>query len=232
MEKKDSGFSIKSWAEDDQPRAKLAQKGTMALSNSELLAILIGSGTKEISAVELCKRILSSVEGDLAALGKLTIQDLQKFKGIGQAKAITILAALELGRRRKFSAGKDKPHIVDSKSAYEVIAPFLLDKVTEEFWILYLDRSHRLIESCRISSGGVSGTVVDSKVVFSKALQLLASSIVLCHNHPSGQLKPSKYDLQITRKIKESGQMLDISVIDHLIVGHGNYLSMADEGLI
>ena len=232
MEKKNAGFSIKSWAQDDQPRSKLMQKGNGSLSNSELLAILIGSGSREVSAVDLCKKILASVDEDLAALGRLTVQDLQRFKGIGQAKAITILAALELGRRRQFASGKERLQITDSRSVYEVIAPVLLDKVTEEFWVLYLNRSNRLIDCVCHSTGGISGTVVDIKLIFNKALQLLASSIVLCHNHPSGSLKPSRHDLQITRKIKDSGEMLDLKVVDHLIVGHGTYLSMADEGLI
>lgn len=232
MNAKESRFSIKSWAEDDQPRAKLARKGSAALSDSELLAILIGTGSAQLSAVDLGKEILASVSGDLAELSKLSLPRLMKFKGIGEAKAITIAAALELGRRRQLTDIKDKPQISDSKSAYYLVAPLLVDKTHEEFWILYLNRSNRVIDRHCLSSGGVSGTLVDPRLVFNRAVQLLASAMVLCHNHPSGQLKPSKEDIQITRKLIEGGKVLDVKVLDHLIIGQDRYFSMSDEGLI
>ncbi|MCL4111749.1 UNVERIFIED_CONTAM: hypothetical protein GTU68_008351 [Idotea baltica] len=231
-DKEKVSFTIKTWADDDQPRYKLRHKGSAALSDSELLALLIGSGSSALSAVDLCKEILHSVDGDLNALARLTLSDLMTFKGIGDAKAITISAALELGRRRQLSKVIDRPQITNSRAAYEAIAPMLYDKTHEEFWILYLSRSNRLIERVCMSVGGVSGTVVDPKLIFSKGLQILASTMILCHNHPSGQLKPSSADLRITQKLKDGGVVLDIKVVDHLIIGHRKYLSMADEGLL
>lgn len=227
-----STLSIKSWAEDDQPRYKLLHKGRQSLSDSELLAILIGTGTTDLSAVDLCKMIVTSVESDLERLSRLSLGDLMKFKGIGEAKAITIAAALELGRRRQLTDTRQKPQIRDSMSAYEAIAPLLIDKNHEEFWVLYLNRSNQIIGRICVSMGGVAGTYVDPKVVFTKAVELLASSMILCHNHPSGQLKPSQEDIRLTRKLQEAGKVLDIMVADHLIIAGQKYWSFADEGLM
>ncbi len=227
-----STLSIKSWAEDDQPRYKLLHKGRQSLSDSELLAILIGTGTTDLSAVDLCKMIVASVESDLERLSRLSLGDLMKFKGIGEAKAITIAAALELGRRRQLTDTRQKPQIRDSMSAYEAIAPLLIDKNHEEFWVLYLNRSNQIIGRICVSMGGVAGTYVDPKVVFTKAVELLASSMILCHNHPSGQLKPSQEDIRLTRKLQEAGKVLDIMVADHLIIASQKYWSFADEGLM
>ena len=225
-------FSIKSWAEEDRPREKLLQKGKKSLSDAELIAILIGSGSREESAVALSKRILNSVENNLNDLGKCTVSELMKFKGIGEAKAITIAAALELGRRRQLSDIKERPQIKSSKDAYDVIAPILLDLPHEEFWILLLNRANRVMHRVCISKGGVAGTVVDSKIIFLRAIEHLASSIILCHNHPSGNLRPSQADLDITRKLKSAGQTLDIAVLDHLIISENGYYSFADKGVL
>ncbi len=225
-------MSIKSWSEGDQPRYKLKHKGAENLSDSELLAILIGTGSRSETALDLCKRLLKSVDGDLDKLAVISLKELMTLKGIGEAKAITISAAMELGRRRQMQTSRDKTKITDSRSAYEVLAPLLADKLHEEFWVLHLNRSNVLIQTVRISSGGVTATVVDPKIIFKGAIQQLASGLVLCHNHPSGQLEASHQDLTLTRKIKEIGQLLEISVLDHLIIGQHGYLSMADEGLM
>jgi DNA repair protein RadC len=231
-DKEKDSVSIKSWASEDQPRYKLLHKGAGSLSDSELLAILIRSGSTKESALELAKRILKSYAYDFSALGKLEANDLMKFSGIGEAKAITIMASLELGRRRQLTDIKAKPKITDSQSAYEAIAPLLMDKHREEFWLLLLNRSNLLLHRTCISQGGVSGTVVDAKLVFKSALDYLASGIILCHNHPSGQLNPSQADISLTRKLEAAGNVMDIKVLDHLIIGQQNYLSFADENLM
>ena len=225
-------MSIKAWAEDDRPREKLLQKGRSALSDAELIAILIGSGNRQQSAVELSKNILASAQHDLNELGRLGIKELTRFKGIGEAKAVSIAAALELGRRRKEAARTKRQKITSSQNAYEVFYPNLADLPHEEFWIMLLNRANKVLKLENISSGGVSGTVADSKLIFKSALDHLASSVILCHNHPSGNLKPSQADLQLTRKLVEAGKTLDIAVLDHLIIGDDSYLSFADEGLI
>ena len=225
-------LSIKSWAEDDRPREKLALKGRSALSDAELIAILIGSGSRNESAVELSKRILHSIDNNLNELGRISISELMKFKGIGEAKAITIVAALELGRRRKENEPKTKPKIVTSKDAFEVIFPFLEDLPHEEFWIILLNQNNKLIDTVCISRGGVTGTVADAKLIFKVAVEKLASSIILSHNHPSGNIKPSKSDIDLTKKLKEGAALLDISVLDHLIVGDTTFYSFADSGLL
>ncbi|MFM1875481.1 MAG: hypothetical protein RL266_1218 [Bacteroidota bacterium] len=222
---------IRSWAEDDRPREKLLMKGKAALSDAELIAILIGSGSANETAVDLSKRILQSLNNQLSELGKLSVKDLTKFKGIGEAKAISIIAAMELGRRRKESEPDKRVKISDSRSAFEIFYPFLGDLKHEEFWVLYLNRANEVIGKENVSKGGVSGTIVDPKVVFKAAVQFPASAIVLAHNHPSGQLKPSQADHQLTRKLKEAGNALDIPVLDHLIIGDCNYYSFADEGV-
>lgn len=223
---------IKSWAEEDRPREKLMLKGKAALTDAELIAILMGSGTRELTAVDLAQLILKSVNHNLHELAKLSLKDLMKFKGIGEAKAISILAALELGRRRKESEVLKKERIACSKDAYEAIRPFLMDLPHEEFWILLLSRSNEVMKKIQISSGGVSGTVADPKLIFKAAVEHLASGIILVHNHPSENLKPSQADIDLTKKISQGGRALDISILDHLIFTNMAYFSFADEGLI
>lgn len=230
--KAENHLGIKSWAEEDRPREKLLLKGKAALSEAELIAILLGSGTPSISAVELAKQILSANAHDLNTLARLSVKDLMKFKGIGEAKAISIVAALELGRRRKDNESTKKPKITCANDAFELMKPHLMDLPHEEFWILLLNRSNSVIKKQLISSGGVSGTVVDAKVIFKVALEELASSVLLIHNHPSGNLKPSQQDIILTKKLTEAGKSLDTVVIDHLIFTNENYFSFAEEGLL
>ncbi len=225
-------LNIKSWAEEDRPREKLLLKGKAVLSDAELIGILIASGTKDKSAVDVAREILSSVDHNLVRLAKLTVKDLTKFKGIGEAKAITIVSAMELGRRKKETEPNKLVQISSAKQAYEAIKPHLEDLKHEEFWILILNRRKQIIKKQLISSGGVSGTVADPKIIFHLALQELASSIVLIHNHPSGSLKPSQSDLSLTKKLKKAGDVLDIPVVDHLIYTDDGYYSFGDEGLI
>ncbi len=223
-------FGIKSWAEEDRPREKLLNKGKSNLTDAELLAILIGSGSKNESAVGLSQRILKSVHDQLNDLGKQSIQQLMQFKGIGEAKAITITAAMELGRRRQLVDIKTKPQIRSSRDAYHILAPLIMDLPHEEFWILLLNRANRVIHRERVSLGGVAGTVVDAKIIFRKALEHLACSMILCHNHPSGNLNPSKADLEITQRLKRAGEVLEINILDHLIITEAGYFSFSDEG--
>ncbi|MBE7441400.1 MAG: DNA repair protein RadC [Flavobacteriales bacterium] len=225
-------LNIKSWAEEDRPREKLLLKGKNALSDAELIAILIGSGNKTETAVELSKRILASVNNDLNQLAKLNLTDLMQFNGIGEAKAISIAAALELGRRRKESTEEKKIKISSSKNAYEAISDVLSDLPHEEFWVLYLNRKNEVIKRENISKGGVTGTVADGKIIFKNAINALASAVVLCHNHPSGNLNPSQADIELTKKMKGIGVLMDTPVIDHIIVGNNNYFSFADENLL
>lgn len=225
-------LGILSWAEEDRPREKLLLKGRTALSDAELMGILIGSGTRSLSAVDVCKLILQDTQQDLNQLAKLSVKDLQKFKGIGEAKAITIVAALELGRRRKEAAPTKRITITCSQDAYDAIKPELWDQPHEEFWLLMLNRANQVIRKERCSAGGVAGTVTDPKIIFKAALQQLASSLILVHNHPSGNTKPSEADLKITKKLKEAGALLDIPVLDHLIFTDSTYYSFADEGIL
>ncbi len=227
-----SNFSIKQWAEEDRPREKLLHKGKSVLTDAELIAILLGSGSRDMSAVELARHILSSYDNDLNKIGKLGITDLIKFKGIGEAKAISIIAALELGRRRQITTIKERPQVKSSEAAYLCLSGSMSDLDHEVFKILLLNRNNRVIKIDTISKGGVSGTVVDAKILFKKALDNLASSIILAHNHPSGNLKPSRQDITITNKLIEAGKILDISVLDHLIISEKGYYSFKDEGLI
>ncbi len=224
--------SIKNWAEDDQPREKLMNKGPAALSNAELIAILIGSGNSDESAVALCKRILNEVNDNLAELARLTLPNLQKYKGIGEAKAITIAAALELGRRRSTSVLSDKPTIKDSKTAFILFQKELGDLNYETFCVILLNRANKVLKTVKISDGGITGTVVDQRKVFKLALDNNATSIILGHNHPSGQVTPSQADIDLTKKLKTAGLTLDLPVLDHIIVGDGNYYSFADEGIM
>jgi DNA repair protein RadC len=223
--------NILSWAEEDRPREKLLLKGKAVLSDAELIAILIGSGTRELSAVDLSKQILQSVNNNLNELAKLSINDLMKFKGIGDAKAISIAAALELGRRRKESESLKKQKITSSADVYEAIRPYLMDLQHEQFWIILLNRANEVIRPQQISIGGVSGTVADPKIIFKAAIEHLASAIILVHNHPSGNLTPSQADKELTKKVKGGGQTLDIPVLDHLIFSNNDYFSFADEGI-
>ena len=224
--------SIKYWAEDDRPREKLALKGKASLSDAELLAILLGSGSRNQTAVELAQDLLKHVDYDLGIFSKLSLQDLKKFKGIGEAKAICILAALELGRRRKETEGKLRLKITSSKSVYEYMRSTLLDLEHEEFHILLLNRANEIMRRELVSIGGLSGTVADGKVIFKKALDFGAHAIILVHNHPSGQLKPSEMDIKLTKKLSEFGNCIDLPVLDHLIFTDNGYFSFADTGMI
>ncbi len=225
-------LTIKSWAEEDRPREKLLLKGKHVLSDAELLAILISSGNAEETAVELSKRILSKAEYNLNELSKMGVKELTNFKGIGEAKAISIVAALELGRRRKETSVTKRDRIATSKDAVEIFQPLLGDHTHEEFWILFLNRANLVIGKQQVSSGGMSGTVVDPKIIFKAALDNKASSIVLCHNHPSGNNQPSEADARLTKNIIAAGKVLEISVLDHIIVTQNNYYSFADEGMM
>jgi len=225
-------ISIKDWPEDDRPREKLLSIGKKNLSNAELIAILIGSGNKDDSAVELSKKILNSVNNNLIELSKLSLIELMKFKGIGEAKAVSIVAALELGTRRRESEVIFKNKIENSKDVFELFSSLFTDSFSEVFWILMLNRANGIIKKVNISNGGISGTVVDPKKIFSLALENTASSIVLCHNHPSGNIQPSEADIKLTKKIKDAGIALDINVLDHIIIGNESYFSFSDEGLL
>ncbi len=227
-----SPLSIKQWSEEDRPREKLLLKGKSTLSDAELIAILIGSGTKTLSAVELAKQVLSSSQHNLNELAKLSVKDLLQFKGIGTAKAISIVSALELGRRRKGTDGIKNPKINSSQDVYEVFKSDLLDQPHEEFWLLLLKRNNEIIRKVQISKGGVSGTVVDPKIIFKYALDQLASSIILIHNHPSGNKKPSHADLILTKKLKQAGELLEIPILDHIIFCNDSYFSFADESVL
>lgn len=226
-----SNFPITNWAEDDKPREKLMLKGKTALSDGELIAILIGSGSRNESAVELSKRILASVDNNLNALGKLSLQQLITFKGIGEAKAISIIAAMELGRRRRAEEAVELKKITSSKSIFELMQPIIGELSHEEFWIIYLNNSNKVISKSQLSKGGITGTVVDTRLVFKSAIENGAVAVILVHNHPSGTLIPSEADKQITKKLKLAGESLDIKVLDHLIVTETNYFSFADEGI-
>ncbi|MFW5759018.1 MAG: RadC family protein [Bacteroidota bacterium] len=221
---------IKTWAEDDRPREKLLSRSSMALTDAELLAILLGSGTRDLSAVDLARHILVSANNNLSDLSRFSIKDLMKFKGIGEAKAITIAAALELGRRRRLQESLQKKKILTSRDAFDIMHPVLSDNNYEEFWIILLNRNNMVQKSHRISEGSIAGTVADPKKIFKIALEEQASSIILCHNHPSGNTKPSNRDLQITEKCKKAGSFLDLPVLDHIIIAGNNYFSFADEG--
>lgn len=231
MENYKQSLGIKSWAEEDRPREKLLDKGRHMLTEAELIAILIGSGSRDETAVELSKRILISVGNNLNELGKLTVQELNKFKGIGDAKAISIIAALELGRRRKETETVKREKIITSKDAFEIMRSSLIDLPHEEFWLIMLNRANLVIKKELISRGGVSGTVVDTKMIFKTAIGNHSSSIIICHNHPSGNLKPSEADLKITKNIKEAGKIMEIPLLDHLIITDNGFFSFADEGL-
>jgi len=225
-------ITIKSWAEEDRPREKLSGQGRRALTDAELIAILIGSGNRDESAVELSKRILHHYNNDLTKLGKATIEQLCQFKGIGEAKAISIIAALEVGRRRNDTDMATPDMITSSRDAYNIIRPFMLDLAHEEFWILLLNQNNKVLGKELISKGGVTGTMADPKIIFSAALRYSAASIMLTHNHPSGNLKPSQQDIELTKKMTSAGRLLDIKVLDHLIITDSGFYSFADEGVM
>ncbi|UFH35829.1 RadC family protein [Flavobacterium acetivorans] len=226
-----SFFSIANWSEDDKPREKLMLKGKSALSDAELIAILIGSGSRNESAVDLSKRILASVDNNLNSLGKLSVSQLMHFKGIGEAKAISIIAALELGRRRRAEEAVKLIKITSSKMIFEIMQPLIGELPHEEFWIVYLNNSNKILSKSQLSKGGITGTLVDVRLVFKTALEMGATALILCHNHPSGTLVPSDADKQITKKLKSAGDSLEIKVLDHLIVTENNYFSFVDEGI-
>lgn len=229
---KPPSFTIKNWAEGDRPREKLLQKGREFLSDAELLAILIGSGSKNESAVEVCKKLLFKAEENLNELGRFSVKQLMEVKGIGEAKALTIVAALELGRRRRSSEALEKKKISSSTSVFELMQPKIGELPHEEFWILYLNNSNKVIQEQSLSKGGITGTLVDVRLAFKQALNLAATAVILVHNHPSGNLNPSAADKQLTQKFKTAGESLDIKVLDHIIITEKSYFSFADEGLL
>jgi len=232
MSNQRESFSIKNWSEDDRPREKLLQRGRTVLTNAELVAILIGSGSRSESAVDLSKRILASVNNNLQNLGRLSIHQLMQFKGIGEAKAITIAAALELGRRRGAENVEIATQVTSSKDIHGIMHPILADLDHEQFWILYLNHANRVVHKMQLSKGGISQTIVDTRLVLKKALELNATGMILAHNHPSGTLKASKSDIQTTEKLQNAAKSMDMRVLDHLIFTDGGYYSFADSGLI
>lgn len=226
-------LSIKNWAVEDRPREKLLTKGIQALSDAEIIAILIGSGSVKESAVELSKKILHDHDHNLNNLGRRSVNDLKnRYHGIGEAKAISILAALELGNRRGKQDFQVRPKITSSRQVFEFFQPIMGDLPHEEFWILLLNRANKIIHPHRISQGGMTGTVIDVRMVLRTALENQATSIILCHNHPSGNIEASQSDIEITQKLNQAGKIMDIPVLDHIIVSEKNYFSFADEGMI
>ncbi len=232
MQDTPSSLSIKHWSDDDRPREKMVLKGLSALSDAELIAILIGSGSRSESAVELSKRILASVNNNLNALGNLSLQQLMQFKGIGEAKAVTIVAALEMGRRRRGEAAQKITKISSSRDAFELLQPRMGELAHEEFWIIYLNNANKILHTRQLSKGGLTGTLVDVRIAMKQALELGAVGLILAHNHPSGTLRPSKEDTSVTQKLKTAAATLDVKVLDHLIITQKDYYSFADEGLL
>ncbi len=227
-------LSLKEWADEDKPREKLLLKGKQALTDAELLAILLRSGSRNESVVELSKKLLLKVGNDLNELGKLSVKDILSFgfKGIGETKAVTLVASLELGRRRQSAEIKERTKISSSKDTFELMSPCLSDLIHEEFWIILLNRANKVMSKEQLSTGGITGTVVDARRVFNLAIQSNAVSIILCHNHPSGNTSPSVQDISLTKKLKEAGTLLEIAVLDHLIIADKRYYSFADEGML
>ena len=223
-------LTIREWAEDDRPREKLLNKGASALSDAELLAILVSSGNKEESAVELCKRILSDNHNNLNELARLSISDLEKYKGIGEAKAISIVAALEIGKRRKTSDALDRKKITQSSDLFELFEPILLDLNHEEFWVAFMNGANKVLDTKRLTQGGMRQTVVDVTMLLRMGLERSSHAIAVAHNHPSGENYPSKEDLSITQKIKTGCEAVGIRLLDHIIIAGGKYYSFADEG--
>ncbi|MDG1527744.1 MAG: DNA repair protein RadC [Polaribacter sp.] len=225
-------LTIKSWAVEDRPREKLLLQGKSILTDAELIAILIGSGTKKESAVELSKRILNSVNNNINELAALAFEQLIEFNGIGEARAVSIITALELGKRRHFEQTEQKPVIKSSATAFQILQPIIGELQHEEFWVLYLNNSNKVIAKKQLSKGGITATMVDVRLLFKKAVELAIVGIIVCHNHPSGKIKPSKSDELLTQKIKEAGQTLDIKLLDHLIITQKDYFSFADNGIL
>ncbi|NOR28146.1 MAG: DNA repair protein RadC [Lutibacter sp.] len=232
MSYEDKISSIKSWAEDDRPREKLLLKGKSALSDAELIAVLIGSGSRSESAVTLSKRILASIDNNLNKLGKLLVSDFIKFKGIGNAKAISIITALELGRRRRLEEALEIPKITSSTAVFNMMQPLIGELQHEEFWVIYLNNSNKVLFKQQLSKGGLTGTLVDVRLLYKKAIELCATALILCHNHPSGKLQASNADKLITNKLKLAGETLDIKVLDHIIITENAYFSFADENIL
>ncbi len=228
----DSHLTIKAWAEEDRPREKLLLKGKHSLTDAELIAILIGTGNSGETAVDLSRRLLSEVNFDLSKLSKLNVAELKKIKGIGEAKAVSIIAALELGRRRKDVKEIKSTKITTSREAVNMMQPVLGDLIHEEFWVIFLNRANGIIGKKQISIGGMSGTVADPRLIFKAALEEKAVSIILSHNHPSGNTQPSASDIQLTKNIIEAGKVLEITVLDHIIITQHGFFSFADEGMI
>ncbi len=227
-----SKFSIKEWSEADRPREKLVAKGKKTLTDAELMAILIGSGNRDESAVSLSKRILADIDNNLNELSRLGISQLLKYKGIGEAKSISVIAALELGRRQGLQQVVANPFITSSSDVFSIMHPLLGDLSHEEFWVLFLNNSNKVLNKKMISSGGQTGTVVDLRLIFKIALEFSSIALILCHNHPSGSLVPSGADKQVTKDIRKGGETLNIKVLDHIIITEKNYFSFADEGLM
>lgn len=225
-------MNLKSLAEDDRPREKFLLKGKSAVSDSELLAIIMGSGNRDESAVELARRILNSVENNWHRLSQLSIKDLTKFKGVGEAKAISIATALEIGNRKSQQEVLERQQISSSKDAFEILQPHLSDLQTEEFWAIFLNHQNKILYKTCLFRGGIASSVADVRVVFKTALEHLSTQIIVAHNHPAGSLKPSKEDINITQKIKDAGKLLDIDLLDHLILTQNNYYSFKDEGIL
>lgn len=225
-------MKITDWAVEDRPRERLWQKGPSSLSDAELLAILIGSGTRNHSALDLARELLALAGNTLGELGKLSAGDICKIKGLGEAKAVIIAASLELGRRRKMAEAAENPQIRSSSDVFNIISPVMEDLPHEEFWILFLNRANRVTGRMKVSQGGVSGTVTDVRIIMKKAIEMLASGLVICHNHPSGNNSPSESDIRITQKIKEAGALMDIQLLDHLIIAGRDYYSFADNGAL
>ncbi len=225
-------LSIKDWSIDDRPREKLYAHGSRMLSDAELLAILINTGTKSESALDISKRILKTADNKLYKLGKLDINELMNIKGIGKAKAIKLQAAFELGRRRVLENPEDQQIIKSSRCVFETLSVDLSEIAHEEFWVLFLRRNNSVISKERISKGGITGTVIDAKIIAKKASAYLASGMILCHNHPSGNINPSEQDIQLTKRMKEVGELIDCQVLDHVIIGQQTYYSFADEGIL
>jgi len=223
---------IKQWSEDDRPREKMILKGKVALSNAELLAVLINSGNRKDSALDIAKQILDTVNQNLTELSRLSVNELTRISGIGTAKAVTITAALELGNRKRTQDAMIREKISSSRDVFELFHPELSEANYEAFWIVLLNRANRIIRKLSISEGGISGTVADPKKIFKMGLEFNASSVILCHNHPSGNIQPSEADIRLTKKMKEAGILLDLPVLDHLIIGGSAYYSFADEGMM
>ncbi|WP_412766989.1 RadC family protein [Tenacibaculum platacis] len=225
-------MNIKSWAIEDRPREKLLLKGIQNLSNAELVAILIGSGNRDETAVTLSKRILNSTQNNLNKLAKLSVEELQRFKGVGEAKAIAIITALELGKRQFFEDTVIQSKISSSKNVFDLMQPKLADLPHEEFWVVYLDNANKVIDKQQISKGGLTSTLVDVRLIYKRAIELAAIGIIICHNHPSGKVDPSHSDIELTQQIKEAGITLNIKLLDHLIIGKKKYFSFADEAIL